>query len=83
MEVERLTEEKKEEKPKADMSAAAKKAWKTRREKYGESGLSKKTEKVVEQGGKVASKKKGKAEEDAKAKQLKKVIEKESENPSD
>jgi len=56
MEVERLTEEKKEEKPKADMSAVAKKAWKTRREKYGESGLSKKTEKVVEQGGKVASK---------------------------
>lgn len=83
MEVVKLSEEKKEEKQKPDMKAAALKAWETRRKKYGESGLSKKPEKVVEQGGKVASKEKGKAEEDAKAKQLNKVIEKESKNPSD
>lgn len=33
---------------KADMSAAAKKAWKTRREKYGETGLRKKSDKKEE-----------------------------------
>lgn len=32
------------EKKKADMSAAAKKAWATRRKKYGKTGLSAKTE---------------------------------------
>ena len=32
--------EKKEEKPKADMSAAAKKAWETRKNKYGQTGIS-------------------------------------------
>ena len=73
-----------EEKPKPDMSAAAKKAWETRRKKYGDSGLSKKTEEA-EKGGKVASKETGdKAEKnDAKAEQLKNVIKSQSETPSD
>lgn len=34
---------------KADMSAAAKKAWETRRKKYGPSGLSKKEAEKVEE----------------------------------
>jgi len=78
------------EKPKADMKAAALKAWQTRREKYGESGLSKtekKPEKEGEQVGKVATKRKekekGKAKKDSKTEELETVISKESENPSD
>ena len=37
------------EKVKADMSEAARKAWATRRQKYGEKGLSQKVEQKVEQ----------------------------------
>lgn len=36
------------EKQRADMSAAARKAWETRRQKYGSSGLSKKPERHEE-----------------------------------
>ena len=39
------------EKQRADMSAAARKAWKTRRQKYGSSGLSQKPEKKAEETG--------------------------------
>ncbi len=37
------------EKGKADMSEAARKAWATRRQKYGEKGLNQKAEPIVEQ----------------------------------
>lgn len=80
---EEKTEAKKEEKPKADMSAAAKKAWETRRKKYGKNGLSKK----VEEDGKVASEKgkeaKQETKKDAKAEQLNNVIESQSKTASD
>lgn len=39
------------EKQRADMSVAARKAWETRRQKYGASGLSKKPEKKAEKTG--------------------------------